>query len=300
MIIFVTSAYFNRFIESFQTGDSDIIIGDCEIARYLSGELHVIIHSDVKDQDCLVIGSTAPPDENIITLSMMADALRRSGASKIRAFIPYLGYSRQDKFEFHESSGIELVGSFLRMSGVNEIITIDVHSQIDLELIGLPLKSISASTLFTPVIQELNWEDITIVAPDNGARIRAQEIADSLGIKRPIAYMVKIHRDNGVAHLDLIGEVGKRAVIVDDIVDVGHTIISACDALRVRGVQEIAVAVTHGVFSNGAWYQLLELGIQSIFVSDSCPEVLRQTHPSIHVISLNKLVPMVLAEIKKS
>jgi ribose-phosphate pyrophosphokinase len=298
MIIFATTSYHERFIEPFSSEASDFIIGDAEIVRYPSGELHVVIHSDVKNQDCLIIGSIAPPDVNLVTLLMMADALKQSGASSVQAYLPYLGYSRQDKFGPHESRGIALIGSLLRASGVDSIITIDTHSDLDRELIGLPLKSISSSVLFVPAIKELNWENITIVAPDAGAKSRAQEIADLVGVANPVAQMVKEHQDNGAIHLSLVGDITERVVIVDDIIDGGRTIISACDLLRVRGVKEIVVATTHGIFSDGAWCQLLELNVQLILISDSCPESSRQTHPVFRVISINQLFPTILKEIR--
>lgn len=296
MIIFALSTYYERFIKPICEENPASVVGDSEISRYPSGELHVIIHSDVNDKDCFIIGSIAPPDENIITLLMMTDALKRSGARSVQVFLPYLGYSRQDKFGQHESSGIALIGSLLKNVGVDEIITIDTHSDMDKKLIGLPFKSVPSSSLFISAIKELGWGDITIVAPDEGARVRAQAVSDLLGLKKPIAYMIKKHDDENIVHLDLIGKVGLKAIIIDDIIDGGRTVVSAYDLLIENGVKEVAVVATHGLFTDGAWNQLTELGIKSIFVSDSCPEVFRQANPIVHIVSLDNVIPMIMTE----
>lgn len=293
MIVFATPTYYRRFIRPLRAENPDIAVGNCEVLRFLNGERHVRIYDDVSGQDCLVISSIAPPDEQLLTLLMITDALKRGGARSVRVFLPYLGYARQDKFEPGESGGIALIGSLIKAAGVDKVITIDAHSKLDQKLIGLPFTSLSPSSLFIPAIQSLDWGDVTVVAPDEGAIARAQATADSLGITRPVAHLVKKHVD-GIMHLSLIGEVSKHIIIIDDIIDSGRTLVSACNVLREKGVQEIAIAVTHGLFTNGAWKRLFGLGVKALFVSDSCPEATAQKHPSVHVISLKTLLPAIL------
>jgi len=298
MKVFYSSDYYKRFVRPLCESSPHVVAGRSEIMRFSNGEMHAIVHEDVNDEECLVIGSVAPPDEQLLALLMLAEALKRNGAVKVRAFLPYLGYARQDKFGPGESGGIMLIGSLLRAAGVDEVITFDVHSDLDGQIIGLPLLSLSTAQLFVPAIHGLGWGDITVIAPDEGAKARAQAVAKAINGGQQTAYLIK-KRTDGILHLDLIGEVSPRVLIVDDILDSGRTLVSACSILREKDVQEIAVAVTHGLFTNEAWKRLFELGVKTLLVSESCPEANRQKHTSVHVISLVRLLPAVLSEVPR-
>lgn len=298
MKIFTSSDYYKHFVRPLCTSGPDIVAGKSEILRFPNGEMHAMVYEDVNDEECFVIGSVAPPDEQLFALLTLANTLKRNGAASVRVFLPYLGYARQDKFKTGESGGIALIGSLLHAAGVDEVITIDAHSKLDQKLIGLPFTSLSPASIFVPVIHDLGWNDVTIVAPDEGALARAQAVADALGSTHPVAHLAKIHVD-GIVHLNLTGEVSKRAVIADDIIDSGRTLVSACNVLHQKGVQEIAVAVTHGLFTGGAWKRLFGLGARVIFVSDSCPEAAAQKHTGIQIIPLTPLLPAVLPEVTK-
>ena len=298
MKVFAASDYYKRFVRPLCKSSPDTVAGKSEVMRFPNGEMHAIVYEDVDGEDCLIIGSVAPPDEQLLALLTVASALKRGGAMSVNAFLPYLGYGRQDKFSEGESGGIALIGSLLKAAGVDEVITIDTHSDLDGHLIGLPLISLSPAQLFISVISQLGWDDITIVAPDQGAKGRAQKVASLIHTKFPLAYLVK-QRTNGIFHFELVGKVSSRVVIVDDIIDSGRTLVSACNVLREHGVQEIIVAVTHGLFTNEAWKRMFGLGVKTIFVSDSCPEALAQNHPGVQVIPLAPLLPTILPAVIK-
>ena len=290
MIIFATSAYFKRFVDVICQDNPRIISGNHEVLRYPNGEMHVHISDSVANEECLVIGSISPPDENLVALLMTSEALKKQGARSVRVFLPYLSYSRQDKPLPGEGGGIELVGLLFRASGVDKVITVDTHSQLDEELIGLPFLSIPSASLFISSLQGLGWNDFTIVAPDKGAVHRAQAMADLLGVIKPIAHLSKKHEAGDIVHLDLIGDVGERVIIVDDIIDGGRTIVSACAMLRKNGVKNIAVVVSHGLFIDDAINKVLKLNLTALFVSDSIPSVVGLTDPVIHIIPLRHLL----------
>lgn len=298
MIIFAISAYYERFIKPFINIETGATIGDCEIKRYPNGEMYVQIHTDIANQDCLIIGSTAPPDGQLIALIMISEALKRNGAKSVQAFLPYLGYSRHDKPGIGEGGGIALIGSLLGASGVDRIITIDTHSELDAKLIKLPFVSIPSASMFIPYVTDLGWDDATIVAPDVGAIVRAQLVADLLSNKTPIAHLTKKHEDGSIVHLNLVGKVSQRVILVDDIIDGGRTVISACNVLRKNDVKDIVVVVTHGLFVDYAMSKMSKLGIKSIFVSDSCPETLKQNDRIIHIVTLDSIIPKVIDELK--
>ena len=296
MKVFAASDYYKRFVKPLCRMSPDLSPGKAEILRYPNGEMHAVVHEDVLEQDCLLIGSVAPPDGQLLGVLTLADAIKHRGARLIQTFLPYLGYARQDKPRLGESSGIMFVGSLLKAAGISKVITIDIHSELAVRLLGIPAASPSAAPLFAPAIRDLSWGDVSIVAPDEGAVGRCRAAAETLGLgRRPPAHLVK-KRIDGVQHLELVGEVGKQVLIIDDIIDTGKTLVSACSILKNKGVEDIAIAVTHGLFTGLAWKQLFELRVRALFVSDSCPETAKQWYPAVHVISLQPLLPAVLSE----
>ncbi len=291
MKVFASSDYYKRFVSPLCKANSELTAGKSEISRFSNGEIHALVHDGVDHEECLVIGSVAPPDEQLLTLLTLTDALKRSSATRVVAYLPYLGYARQDKFAPGESGGISLIGALLKSAGVDEVITYDTHSDLDGQLLGLPLVSLSPTQLFVPLVKNLGWSDVTVVAPDKGARSRAKTFAEELGSNQPIAYLVK-KRVDGILHFNLVGKVTPRVVVVDDILDTGKTLVSACNMLRIEGVQEIIIAVTHGLFTGEAWKRLFGIGVKQLFVSNSCPEAVAQKHPMVQHVPLNSYLPI--------
>ncbi len=294
MIIYAAQDYYEIFFPSFVAYGA--VAGSSKIKRYPNGELYAIANGSVSGQDCLIIGTVAPPDEQLLGIMMLADAIGRNGAKTIQVFLPYLGYGRQDKPQADASCGIAMLGSMLKASGINKVITVDPHSELDRRLIGMPLAPISPAPVFAPKILELGWNDATVVAPDKGAIGRAKSLGTAIGYQgHQISYFTKEHQD-GIAHTSLTGEVTRKIIIVDDILDSGQTLLSACKILHDKGAREIVIAVTHGCFRTRKWLELFELGVTKILVSDSCPEAQGVNHPNIEVVSLEPLLLDVLHE----
>lgn len=276
MKVFAASEYYRQFI------DADMM-GECDVERFANGELHVVVATEVTGQDCVVVGSLAPPDSQLFSVLMLADALKQAGARTTTAYLPYLGYGRQDKPAPGESGGIALVGRLLRAAGIDKVITVDVHSSLDRQQIGLPLVSLSPGLLFAPSIIEMGWQNATVLAPDEGAVGRAEDLASRIGSGSSPTHLVK-RRTDGVQHLEIVGSVGKRVIVIDDILDTGSTLISACELLQNKGVQEILIVVTHGLFTGEAWRRLFSLGVTGLLVSNSCSEALQQAHALVRPI----------------
>ena len=298
MKIYASSSYYSRFVSFLCDTIPDFVVGESEIERFPNGEMYVTIRDGVDGEECLVIGSAAPPDEQLLALLMLVEVLKHNGAKRVLAVLPYLGYARQDKFGQGEGGGIALIGTLLKAAGVDEIITFDVHSELDKGLIGLPLRSLSPARLFADALVKQGWVNPTIVAPDEGALGRCQALAEVLGIVSPVAFLVKRHID-GIVHLNLVGSVGSKVLLVDDIIDSGHTLISACKILRKNGVKEIAIAVTHGLFTGLDWPQLFNFGVTVLYVSDSCPRSLEQKYPKLGVVQMAPLLSEVLLNVTR-
>ena len=271
----------------------DIVRPVC--TRFKNGEIAVRLLGQVADRDCVLLGTAAPPAARLIELLMSADTLTRHGALSVRALLPYLAYARQDHPEPGHSLAAAWLGRALSAAGVGAVTTIDIHSEAAHELIGLPVVSLSPARLFTRALAETVAPDTVVVAPDRGALIRAREMADALGVERPIAWLDKERTAAGVTHTRVLGELDRNAIVVDDILDTGGTLLSCCHELRTRGVEGLTIAVTHGLFTGSAWHALSELGVDNIHTTDTIPSVWLRASRLIRVHSIAPLLADALA-----
>jgi ribose-phosphate pyrophosphokinase len=266
-------------------------VGQFAIARYDNQELHAKLQRRVSGEHCLVLGSIAPPDEQMLSLMLLAHTLKKGGADKVTAVLPYLAYSRQDKEKPGESLGTAWIGSFLKSSGVDQVITVDVHSERDKELLSLPLLCLSTAHIFGDVLRNQSLTDATIVAPDNGAISRCEAVKKAAGM--PIGetpYFEKRRTEKGIIHHGPIGRVGARVVIIDDMIDTGGTLVSACQRLREARVEEIYILVTHGLFTGSHWAELWSIGVRRIFCTDTVPLSADLDATNIFILSVAPLL----------
>jgi ribose-phosphate pyrophosphokinase len=243
----------------------------CALGRFPNGELHVRLEADVAGLECVLVGSAAPPDEQILALTLAAHTLVKEGASRVRALLPYLGYARQDRPEPGRSLAAAWVGELLGASGVDEVVTVDAHSADAVRLFPIPVVSLSPAALFAPEIRHLGLKELTVVAPDEGALERCEALRAAVGVERPVAWLAKRRTPWGTVHLGLNGELSRTAVVVDDIVDTGGTLVSCCGVLSEAGVEEIAIVVTHGLFSGDGWRGIWAAGASRLVTTDTVP-----------------------------
>lgn len=264
--------------------------GTFRIARFENGELHAYVDTSVTAQRCVVLGSIAPPDEQLLSVLLLAHTLKKEGARQVIAVLPYLGYARDDKDKSGGSLATAWVGSLIQASGCDQVITVDVHSERAKTLFPLPLVSLSPAGVFAEAIARYGLADATVVAPDEGAIGRCEALRAAAGISSKISYFEKHRTDTGIIHAGPIGKVGRHAVIVDDILDTGGTLVSACERLSETGVEEIEVMVTHGLFTGTRWKDLYHLGVKRIFCTDSVPLPAGVDGQSIVSLSITRLL----------
>lgn len=210
--------------------------------------------------------------------------------------LPYLAYSRQDKKEYQRSYATALIGDLLKASGVDQVITVDVHSLHVKQLFPIPLISLSPAKILAEEVRKLNIKDITIVAPDEGAIKRAEAVRREAGIKNELAYVIKKRTANGLKLLELHGKLGKTVVIVDDILDTGKTLLACCKKLQQNGVRNIYIMVTHVLFSGKEWEELWNYGVKRIYCTDTLPLPRHVSSKNIIVLSI---IPLLAEELKE-
>ncbi|MFA5946608.1 MAG: ribose-phosphate diphosphokinase [Patescibacteria group bacterium] len=268
--------------------------GTLELRRYDNREMYITNCSPVNGEAALLFGSFTPPDDSLFGTLLAAHTLKKEGAKSVLAILPFAAYTRHDKVKSGLSLTTAWVGSLAKASGIDTIITIDLHSEHDRELMPVELVSLSPAPLFGEEIRKKNWTDATLVAPDNGAIPRCEAVARALQSANPVAYFKKERTPDGVTVHDLVGEVGKRCVLIDDQLDTGATLLQACRQLQDKGVEEILIMVTHGLFTGEAWKELKDVGVQEIIVTDTLAP--RTNMPWVSVISVAPLLGQALKE----
>jgi len=243
----------------------------CTTERFPDGEAHVAV-GPVRDRDVYVVQPTGPPvDEHLLELILIADACRRSGASRITAVIPYFGYARHDRrTRPGEALGARVVGDLLATVGIDRALVVDPHTEALEALCSVPLEVVTAQPSLTQALRPSIVSNAVVVAPDEGALKLADRYATTLGL--PLAFVRK-RRLSGenVSVEEVVGDVrGRQVVLVDDMISTGGTVAGAITSVLERGsTPGVLVAATHGLFVGPIAERLRGLPIDGLFVTDT-------------------------------
>ncbi|MEO2066385.1 ribose-phosphate pyrophosphokinase [Thermovibrio guaymasensis] len=273
-----------------------IPLADVTVGRFSDGETQVVINESVRDCDVFIIQSLCrPANDNIMELLLLADALKRASAGRITAVLPYYAYGRQDrKVNPRDPISAKLLADIIMTSGVNHVVVIDLHAKQVEGFFDIPVDHLEARPVLTDYFLSLGMggEDTVVVSPDIGGVARARNFAKVLS--SPIAIIDKRRpRPNVSEVMNVIGEVkGKRAVIIDDIIDTAGTIVNAAKVIKEMGATEVYAACTHPVFSGPAVERLSnavkEGFIKEIVVTDTIP--LSQEFEGVKVLTVAGMI----------
>ena len=247
---------------------------DARVERFNDQEIFVEVYENVRGEDMFIIQPTSnPANDNLMELLIMADALRRSSASRITAVIPYFGYARQDRrSKARTPISAKLVANMIVEAGIERVLTMDLHATQIQGFFDIPVDNLYASPIFAIDIQhhfKNDMQDIMVVSPDVGGVARARELAKRLNA--PLSIVDKRREKAGeVAEMTVIGSVsGKKCIIVDDIVDTAGTLCKAAEVLVENGASEVHAYITHGVLSGPAVERIGNSVMESLVVTDS-------------------------------
>ena len=247
---------------------------DARIERFNDQEIFIEVYENVRGEDMFIIQSTSnPANDNLMELLIMADALRRSSASRITAVIPYFGYARQDRrTKARTPISAKLVANLLVEAGVERVLTLDLHATQIQGFFDIPVDNLYAAPVFAlDIIHQFSdrLNDVMIVSPDVGGVARARELAKR--INAPLSIVDKRRERAGeVAEMTIIGDVkGKKCIIVDDICDTAGTLCKAAEVLIENGAAEVHSYITHGVLSGPAVERISNSVMKSLVITDS-------------------------------
>lgn len=270
-------------------------MGKVIIQRFSDGEFAPSIEETVRGKDVIIVQSTFPPSDNLMELLLLIDAAKRASAKRIIAIMPYFGFARQDrKDKPRVPIGAKLVANLLTAAGVNRVITMDLHAEQIQGFFEVPVDHLYASTLFVPMLQQLNIDNLVMAAPDTGGTKRANAYAKALGCDLAICYKQR-KVANQIESMTVIGDVkGKNVVIVDDMIDTAGTLCKAAEMMLENGALSVRAICTHPVLSGQAYERIENSQLTEVIVSDSIPLKEDVVKNKIKVISTAKLFGDVL------
>ena len=226
-------------------------MGQCRLRRFPDTEVSFQIDENIRGTDVFIVQPTCSPvDEHIMEMLIMIDAFRRSSAARITAVIPYYGYARQDrKDKPRVPISAKLVANILSASGVDRVLTMDLHKAQIQGFFDIPVDHLFAAPVIIDHLSKMTFPSLTIVAPDAGGAERARAYAKRLGGE--LAVIDKRRSDDGTAEvMNVVGDVaGRTCIIQDDIIDTAGTIVKAANALKDNGAGRIFACAVHGVLS---------------------------------------------------
>jgi len=239
------------------------------------GESYVRLEGSVQGENVAIVQTTCPPaqDGRIFQLAFMADAAKRGGASKVTAVVPYLAYARQDKmFLSGEGVSVETIARMLKAAGIDELITVNLHSEQALKQFPFPAKTVSAIPLLAQYFVDKGFKGAFALSPDKGAMYIAKQAQEVLGGE---AGHLDKQRDRYTGQTKQTAEglnvKGQTVIIFDDIISTGGTIVGAAKILREQGAKHVFCACVHGLLIGDAQKRILDAGVEEIVGTDSVP-----------------------------
>ncbi len=271
-----------------------IPLGQILVSRFSDGEIRVQVGENARGLDVFIVQPTcAPVNENLMELLIMLDAFRRASARRITCVMPYYGYARQDKkVKPREPITARLVANLLEVAGANRVLTVDLHAQQIQGFFNLPVDHLYAGPLIGQHLIEsgLAHDNCVVVSPDVAGTPRAKALAEMLDV--PFAIIAKRRPEpNKVEVMEVVGNVeGKTAIMIDDMVDTGGSLVQGAEALLERGATDVIACCTHPVLSGNAPERILHSPIRQLIVTDTIPVPPEKMNEKITVLPVAPLL----------
>jgi ribose-phosphate pyrophosphokinase len=250
------------------------VVGLLEVRRFPDGESYLRVKDQVKDQPCIILANLSHPDEKFLPLLFLASTLKELGARSVGLVAPYLTYMRQDR-RFHDGESVtSRIFAQVLSQYVDWLITVDphLHRYHDLsEIYSVPTTAVHGAPLLGEWLLDQK-EEIVLVGPDEESEQWVAAIAEQTGFPYIVGKKERHgDRDVTVTLPDVSHYVSRTAVIVDDVVASGHTLLETVSVLQSAGFRNIDCATIHGIFVDGIDLRLKEKGLRKIISSNSIP-----------------------------
>ena len=272
----------------------NVSLGEVELKTFANGETYVRYDDSIRGSDAFIIQSGSPPvNDHLLELLIMVQAAKLASAKRITAVVPWYPYSRQDKKSRpREPITARLVADFLEAAGVDRVLTMDLHAGQIQGFFNVPVDHMTALPLFATYFRDkgLFGENVVAVSPDPGRAKMARRFGQML--EADLAIMNKVRPEHDTAEVsEVIGNVdGKVAIMSDDIIVTGGTLIAGAKALKEAGAIEVYACATHGLFPGNAFEKIAASDLSEVTVTDTVPIDKLNRPEKIRDVSVSKLL----------
>ena len=272
---------------------------DISFKKFPSNEFYIRLNESVRGKEVFLVHSfTSNISDELMSLFILLDCLKRSFAETVHLFIPYMPYARQDRVsQPREPISAKLLASLLDTAGADHVISCELHSPQIQGFFNKPMDNINLLKLFAEYLSNKDLSNYVVVAPDVGGAKLAKALGDKLALDMAILH--KSRPSHGMAEINqIVGNVeGRNCIIIDDMVDTGGSVSKAFDALKAKGALDITLAYIHPVLSGGALSKLDEVGFKEMVVTNSLPLDHTKLNTAIKVLDLSDLIADVFSKI---
>lgn len=267
-------------------------IGNISLKTYANQELRVKVNDKPSKTSAVVQSLSNPIATSLLQMNLIADSLKRLGASRLIAVVPYLGYSKQDKvFLEGESLSVKVVAKMIQAENWDRIYVFNLHNQAIMGFFDCPLVQLNAYHLFVKDLQTKVDSKTVVVAPDAGSIKSSREMALKLNL--PLVYLDKKRdlKTGKVKYHGISSSVkNKKALIFDDIISTGGTLTKAASFLKSQGAKTISAFVVHHLYVNGVQEKIDQSSIDRLLVADTVSKPKNVRSKKLKVISVSSLI----------
>lgn len=266
------------------------------VSKWANGETRAQLQTNVRGADVFIFQSFADDvNDRIMELILLVDAALRASADRITVVTPYLPYSKQEKkVRGREPIAAKVLANMLLSAGVNRVIAVDLHERAIQGFYDIPFDHLTALGVLAEQISALgyNGDDCVVVAPDEGAMEKSVALAQML--KVDVAVVMKRHPKEdpeAVVTAGFIGNVkGRRAIIWDDMILGGSTLVNAANEVLRAGAREVVACITHAILCGTAVEQIEKSALSRLIVTDTTAPERAYHSPKIIVASIAPLL----------
>lgn len=296
----VFSGLSNRPLAQEICGHLDIPLGEVEITEFKNENLFVKIGENVRECDVFVIQtSSSPVNTRLIEMLLMIDALKHASAARVTAVLPYFPYVRSDKKDQPRISiGARLIVDLIEAAGADRVLTMNLHSFQIQGFFRIPSDHLLATPVLIDYFRKTDLTNTVVVAPDAGSAKRGEKYAMLLELPLAIIDKRRIGNQDQAIAKHIIGDVeGKRAIIFDDEISTGGSLINTAEILAGQGVTDIRAGVIHPVLCGDAIKRIQESKISEVVVTNSIPVEGEKAIDKIKVLSVGKMIAKAISRI---
>jgi len=280
----------------------EIPLGQAEVFKFANDNSFVRIKENIRQRDVFIVQPTCfPVNDNLMELLIMIDACKRASAGRITAVVPYYGYGRTDKKDQPRVPiTARLVADLLTAAGADRLLTIDLHAGQIQGFFNIPVDELTTLPLLGDYFAAKEIQDLVVVAVDIGISKKARDIAERLGAPLAIIEKRRMSNNDTSETMNVIGEVrGKTALVFDDEIVTGGSIVNAAKALSEEGVKDVFCCVTHPVLSQDGAEVMARSNFSEVVVTDTIPMYPEKRNGKFTVLSVAPLLGEAIYRIHK-